>query len=357
MIRKITAKIKPISYDIDIGSSVFETLPQKIESLSPDKTIIVVSVKVFELWRDYLEKVLNKISYVDLLLMEDGEENKNYQYAENFFNKFLLKGLSRKSLVIAIGGGVVGDFAGLLAAFFMRGISIIHVPTTLLAMVDSSLGGKVAVNLKVGKNIIGAFHQPKYILSDILFLKTLPINEWQNGLAEILKHGLIGEQKTLEILKENDLNSIQKKEIISELVYLSAAFKISIVEQDEKEGGLRSILNFGHTIGHAFESFFEYKISHGTAVALGIFFALKISAQKGYLPKKSVAEVNQILNKYELLNKNLKINSAQIINHMKYDKKNFAGQINFVLLEKIGSPLYNQKVDESLLKKILEPIL
>ena len=352
--KKFLARINPSFYKISIGNDILSSLPQRPELSLADKIVVVVSSNLFQIHENFLKKSLGPDLFSKIILMDDGEEKKNYKYAEIFFNTFIKLGLTRKSLVVAIGGGVVGDFVGFLAAFYMRGISIVHVPTTLLAMVDSSLGGKVAVNLKVGKNVVGAFHQPRYILSEVKFLTTLPAKEWKNGLTEILKHGLIGEKNTLDLLKKHNLSSIKELKVIEKLVYYSAVFKISVVEKDEKEGGLRSILNFGHTFGHALESFFKYQISHGEAVALGILVATEISKRMKFLSAPEALTIKKILYKYRLLNKNLKFNSEQIIDHMKYDKKNVANRVNFVLLKKIGNPVYNQQVDKNLLKDILD---
>jgi 3-dehydroquinate synthase len=289
--------------------------------------------------------------------MKDGEQNKNYQYAEEFLNGLLLKGYSRQSAIIGIGGGVTGDFAGFIAALYMRGMPLVHIPTTLLAMVDSSIGGKTAVNLSAGKNIAGAFYQPELVISDIGFIKTLPENELKNGLTEVLKHGLIGQNDLLEILSGNNLNTIKEFDNLFNMVFLSAGFKAGIVGQDEREGGLRAILNFGHTAGHAIESLMELKgISHGEAVAIGIKIEIEISRRMGWLKDKEIDKINEIITKYNLIYNKYELNADGIIKHMKYDKKNAGGKIKFALLKGVGNPVFNQSVDEGLIREIIKEI-
>jgi 3-dehydroquinate synthase len=289
--------------------------------------------------------------------MEDSEKNKNYSYAGGFLEKFIESGLSRKSLVIAIGGGVVGDFAGYLAALYMRGLPVIQVPTTLLAMVDSSIGGKVAVNLSHGKNMAGAFHQPVMVASDMKFLETLPEDELINGLSEVLKHGLLGERETISILDSNDLESILDTHVMEKLVERSVAFKASVVSSDEKESGRRAILNFGHTTAHSVESLMEYRgISHGRAVAMGIVAAMKISRRMGWIEEGDVELAEKLIEKYRLYNTISRLDPENLIEHMKFDKKNYGGKIKFVLLKGMFNPEFNVEVDDNLLTDVLAEI-
>ena len=240
----------------------------------------------------------------------------------------------------------------------MRGIPVVQVPTTVLSMVDSSVGGKVAVNMTKGKNIIGAFHQPSAVFAEIEFLQTLSRDDFCDGLVESLKHGLIGDSETLQIFKDNDLQSIKKSKIIENLVCKSVQFKGSVVEKDETEGGLRAILNFGHTAAHAIESLMEYTgISHGEAVAIGILIALDISYRRKTLSKDELDSVFEIVRKYNLVRVSLNLDVNDIVHHMKYDKKNKNGNINFVLLNGIGNPEYNQNVSHELLEESICGIL
>ncbi|MDY6932645.1 MAG: 3-dehydroquinate synthase [Spirochaetota bacterium] len=353
--RIVHVKTKSKCYDIIIGDYILPQIEIKRELLSKERFALIISSKVFNLYQDYIENSLKRYDNYDILLMEDGEENKSYKNSEKYLYQLLGKGYNRKSVIIGIGGGAVGDFSGFIAAVYMRGIPIIHVPTTLLAMVDASIGGKVAVNISSGKNIIGAFYQPELVISDVSFLKTLPENELKNGLVEILKHALLGESRLLSILLENDLDSIKRIDCIQELVFLSAAFKSEIVEKDEREGNLRAILNLGHTIGHAIESLMEYRgISHGEAVAIGLNIEMKISIDYGWLSNDEIEVVNNIMDRYRLLEKRYNLCADDIVRHMKYDKKNEEGKFNFVLLKGLGKPVYNQNIEEDIIRKVIE---
>ena len=357
-VNRITVKAGGVPYTIFIGNGILAGLDTREELQRADKISVIVSSNVMELHEDRINEFMGSLESAELFLMADGEENKNYRYAEMFLENLLSKGMTRNSLVIGIGGGVVGDFAGYLSAVYMRGIRVIHVPTTLLAMVDSSIGGKVAVNLSVGKNIVGAFHQPSLVISDISFLETLDDFEFKNGLVEILKHGLLGDRATIRLLEDNDLNSIKSPQVISELIYHSASFKSAIVEADEKEKGKRAILNYGHTIGHAIESLLGYKgISHGEAVAIGIKVKIEISKRLGLLSGDDVIRISTLLRKYELIRDDLSLDIEKVIEHIKYDKKNRDGKINFVLLKGIGNPQYDQQIDDKELFDIMAEVL
>ena len=351
----IEAKTGNSNYSIVIGESVLTTLKDIKIVQEADNVAVIVSKNVISLHENYINESISDIKNCELLIMDDKEENKSYLYAEEFLANLIKLKFTRKSVIIAIGGGVVGDFAGYIASLYMRGIPIIQVPTTLLAMVDSSIGGKVAVNLSRGKNMVGAFHQPHKVLTDILFLNTLPQRELKNGLTEALKHGVIGDLETIDILEKNDLNTIVQKDTIIKLIARSVSFKTSVVERDEMEGGLRKILNFGHTIGHAIESYKEYKgILHGEAVAIGIFIKLEVMLNLGQFSEKEFERMKKIMDKYALLRFDLDIESEAVISHLIYDKKNFSGKINFVLVKGIGNPVFNQQIDQSTLLEIME---
>jgi len=358
-IKEIPIHLNNLSYSAFVGKGILSSLKNDKNFSNASKRIFVISATVYALHKSYIDEILSIYENTFHIVMDDSEENKNYLYAEPFFDAFLDFELDRSSVVVTLGGGVVGDFAGYLAAIFMRGLKFIHIPTTLLSMVDSSIGGKVAVNLAKGKNILGAFHQPVAVYSDISFLDTLPDDEWRNGLAEILKHGLIGELETLDLLSAKSFLEIKTDEIILKLISLSILFKGDVVSKDEKEGGLRAILNYGHTIGHAFESYMQYKkIFHGEAVALGMIGESYLS----YLTKGITLEqflfVKDLIDKFNLIRIDISFDYDKLLSHLKYDKKNRNGEIYFVLLKDIGKPEYNLKVSmEDVLisvKKIFE---
>jgi len=355
LLKTIKARAGNKSYDILIGNNVFRKLKDNRIYMDSDKAVFIISSRVYELHKNFIRDTLKDSDRENhIFIMNDSEKNKNYKYAEKFLNLFLKKGITRKSVVISIGGGVVGDFAGYISALYMRGVPLIHVPTTLLSMVDSSIGGKVAVNLDTGKNIAGAFHQPSFVISDVRFLSTLPEEEFINGLAEVLKHGLIGDYNTFTLLENADINTIYENEFLTELVAYSAKFKSEIVEKDEKESGIRVILNFGHTIGHAVESLMEYTISHGAAVSTGIIAIIKLCNRLEMITDSEVKRVLSIMKKFGLSNLDLKISPEDIIDHMKYDKKNSDDKINFVFINGIGNPVYDQQVNRNILLEELE---
>jgi 3-dehydroquinate synthase len=354
--RKINVAAGGKNYDVLIGSGAMDGPDIPELAARADRTGFVVSGRVMELHAELVTPALEG-TRGRLFPMKDGEENKNYRYAGEFFNLLLKEGFSRRSLVVAVGGGVVGDFAGYCAAAFMRGIALVHVPTTLLAMVDSSIGGKVAVNVDAGKNIVGAFHQPSLVAADTRFLGTLPDSELKNGIAETVKHALIGETGLLDLLRGNTLDSIRAPEVMEELIFLSAGFKARVVGEDERETGLRAILNFGHTVGHAIESLLDYRgISHGEAVALGMKVELDISRRLGYLSAGETELFIELTRKYGLAQGQLRLDIAGVLDHMKYDKKNYGGTIRFALLKGLGNPVFDQEVDIGLLREALETL-
>ncbi len=357
--RAITASAGGSTYDVLIGSSVLPAALARKELAAFERVAVIVSSRVYGLHRDYLDGSLSVLGdRMALIRYDDSEENKSYGRAGEVLEKFIAAGMNRKSAVIGIGGGVTGDFAGFCAGVYMRGVPVVHVPTTLLAMVDSSLGGKVAVNLSVGKNIVGLFHQPRMVVSDVRFLETLPDGEFRNGLSEALKHALIGEPSTMGILERNDPASIRNESVAADLVAHSVLFKTGVVERDEKENDLRAILNFGHTIGHAIESHLGYRgVSHGEAVAAGMRVKAEISRRLGLLTDGEAGLVKGLIARYGLLRERWGLDADSVIGHMGYDKKNFGGVINFVLLKGLGRPFINQQIPVDLLKKVMTDLL
>lgn len=355
----ITASAGGASYDVVIGRSILPGALERRDLAGFERIAVIASSRVYGLHRPFLDESLARLGDRGrLLLYEDSEENKSYNRAGSFLEQFIENRMNRKSAVIAVGGGVVGDFAGYCAGVYMRGVPVVQVPTTLLAMVDSSIGGKVAVNLSVGKNIAGLFHQPRLVVSDTRFLETLPDEEYRNGLAEALKHALIGEPSTLGILEANDLASLRKGDATAGMVAHSVAFKTGVVERDERENGLRAILNFGHTIGHAVESFMGYRgVSHGEAVAAGMRIKTEISRRLGFLSDEEAGRVQEIIDRYGLMRQRWGLDVDRIIGHMEYDKKNFGGSVNFVLLKGLGKPFINQQIPAGLLKDVMTDIV
>lgn len=357
--QRISASAGNASYEILIGSSILPEALRREELGRHESIAVIVSSRVYQKHRGYIDESLGTMGErCHLVMFDDREENKSYALGGQFLERFLEMKLNRRSAVIGIGGGVTGDFAGYCAGVYMRGIPVAHVPTTLLAMVDSSIGGKAAVNLSLGKNIAGVFRQPVLVVSDMRFLKTLPDEEFRNGLAEVLKHACIGEKSTLAILEKNDFDSIKREDRLAELIALSAAFKAGVVERDELESDMRAILNFGHTIGHALESFSGYRgISHGEAVAAGIRVKAEVSRRMGLLSGAEAGRINAVIDAYGLMRKKWDIDIDRVIDHMAYDKKNFGGSLNFVLLKGVGKPNINQHIPPDLLLQVMKELL
>lgn len=329
-------------YPIFINSENVKSFGKNIEEkilqyTRANKLLIVISEKVNKLYGNDL-KFTNAIKFV----LKDGEEQKNFKNYQKILNLALKNKLERKDAIIAIGGGVVGDLTGFVASTYLRGIDFIQIPTTLLACVDSSVGGKVAINTTFGKNLVGSFYQPKAVFCNLDFLKTLDERQFKTGLAEIIKYAFIQksapsyiEYDLFDFLNENenaDKISSRISEILTKIVKTSLEIKASLVTADEKEQGLRKILNFGHTYGHAIEKITNYKkYTHGEAVAVGIEFAINLAFKKGLISKDYKKQSLVLLAKYDLIKKMPNFKRKKLIEAMQSDKKVENGKIKFIL--------------------------
>jgi len=355
----------PIIIDENLLKDVGIYLKNRIKA---QKVLVVTNNMVNLLYGDTIKESLstNNIEN-EFFMLEDGEKYKSIESLEALWQKALELKLERKDAIVALGGGVVGDLAGFVAATYLRGIDFIQIPTTLLAQVDSSVGGKVAVNHKLGKNLIGAFYQPKLVLSDINTLSTLPDEELKVGLAEVVKYGFI--KKSCNLQKSNfnflDYLKVKKDKILAldsqtmtELIAYCCKLKANVVNQDEKETGLRVILNFGHTIGHAIEKCSNYEnINHGQAVAIGIKGAFYIAEEKGLIKEDYMNSALNIINLYELNYKiPEKLSVGSLMDAMLLDKKVESKKIRFVLPTNEGEVAVFNDVEnntiESALKKL-----
>jgi 3-dehydroquinate synthase len=284
-----------------------------------------------------------------------GEGTKNLMQANQLFDRAFEAGLDRRSAIFALGGGVVGDLAGFVAATYMRGISFVQVPTTVLAH-DSSVGGKVAVNHPKGKNVIGAFHQPKLVVYDTSALKTLPDREIRSGVAEVIKHGLIWDEKFFEWL-ESAIEQVCSLDpaITADMLAHSCSIKAKVVAKDEKENDLRAILNFGHTLGHAIEALTDYgTYTHGEAIAIGMVFAAELSAECGKIDRAMVERIRRLLIRTGLPTEvPEQLNPYDLIAAMRQDKKAAGGCLTFVLLSAIGKAEIVNNVDEQTVHGLL----
>lgn len=327
-------------YPIYIGSEPVKTFGEELEKKIPEftkanKILIVISEKVDKLYGKYF-KFRNSIKFV----LKDGEKQKNFKNYQRILNFALKNRLERKDAIIAIGGGVVGDIAGFAASTYLRGIDFIQVPTTLLACVDSSVGGKVAINTDFGKNLVGAFYQPKAVFCNLNFLKTLDERQFKTGLAEVLKYAFIQRSCPVDIkfglfdfLAENADRVLSKdEETLAQIVKISLELKASVVAKDETEQGLRQILNFGHTYGHAVEKITNYKkYTHGEAVAMGMTFAISLASQKDLITQEYRQQALDLIKKYKITKNKTNLNQKKLVETMHSDKKVDSGKINFIL--------------------------
>lgn len=325
---------------------------EKIKDLSSIQ--IITEKKIFNLYGDDLKNELKKIQVpFHFIFIKGKEKNKHIKNVRKVYNTLIHNGTDRKSLIVAFGGGIVGDFSGFIASTFLRGLRFIQIPTTLLACVDSSVGGKVAVNADLGKNMIGAFHQPELVFAPLNTLNSLKDKEWRCGFAEVIKHSLLDGGDFFNFMKSISKDSIKKIDNIVNYIRESVRFKAHIVSQDPKEQGIRAILNLGHTTGHAIESYLNYKnLSHGEAVGIGLVTALLLSKNKLGFSDGIFNEVISLMNIFDL-KKYHQINSESIIEHMLHDKKTVHGKIKFVLLKSPGDYLYGQEVTKEEILEVL----
>lgn len=280
-----------------------------------------------------------KSAYQEVYLFEfeAGEKSKNLSTIQDMYNFFLEKHLDRKSIIVALGGGVVGDMAGFAAATYMRGIDFVQIPTTILSQVDSSVGGKVGVDFNGIKNIVGAFYQPLFVYINVNTAKTLPKREFSAGMAETIKYGMILDKTFYDYIKANKSKIVNMDtDILKSMIRRSCEFKADVVSKDEKESGLREILNFGHTIGHAVESLLGFELVHGECVALGMISAAYISMKKGNIGVSEFEDLKAIIEYFNLPVNIKPMDTNEIYNQMFLDKKVSNNTLSFVLLNKIG---------------------
>lgn len=335
------------SYQIFYQS--IETLPSllAVHGLTASKVVVVTDVQVAAIYRSRLEQALAEagktVRWVEL---PAGEQTKSLAHLSMVYDA-LLGFVDRQTPIIALGGGVIGDLTGFAAASLLRGLPFIQLPTTLMAQVDSSIGGKTGINHATGKNLIGAFHQPKFILTDVSTVQTLPEREWFSGLAEVVKHALIADATLYAHLKAN-WAAILKREsaVIAPVIHRSAEIKAEVVSQDETEQGIRAHLNFGHTFGHAIEQVTGYTtLLHGEAVIVGMKAALYLSAALN--PAFPLAETASFVDQMPLLGRLGELDVADLMAAMQTDKKAKAGQIRFVALHEIGKAYVTGAVTEA----------
>jgi len=319
---------------------------------------IITDAHVAPLYSATAERVLNEAGFKSLqLVVPAGETAKSLKTVQSCYDQLAAHRLERSSFIVALGGGVVGDLAVFIAATYLRGVAFVQVPTTLLAKVDSSVGGKVGVNLKAGKNLVGAFYQPRLVLCDLKTLDTLPDRELRAGISEVIKYGIIYDAALFRRLEQRMPELLNRHPtVLGEVVARCCKIKAEVVGEDEMERGLRAILNFGHTVGHALEAISHYgKYLHGEAISIGQVVAAKISSELNGLSQADAERIANLLERAGLP-VSLRLSSTQrqnLLNAMRLDKKVSGGDIKFVLANRIGKVVYGQKVPEAILNKVL----
>ena len=369
----VTNHNKSFKYSILIGDDFIELLEKNFSKTLKEKKIYVMYDEFFYKLKlnknliDNFKKISTKLSSEFFFFKTKSKDKfKNFENLSNLLNYILSQKINRDSIIISIGGGVTGDLVGFASSIVLRGVKCIHIPTTLLSQVDSSVGGKTGINTKHGKNLVGAFHQPEGVLIDINFLKTLPERELFAGFAEVIKYSFIYDKKFFKYL-ENNTESIKKLKspYIENIIFKSCQIKAKIVSTDEKEKGIRAILNFGHTFAHAFENLINYdnkKLIHGEAVAIGMVCAFKLSVYLNYCSKKEAERCIDLISKFNLPTKlkdikSIRLKSKKLIDKFYLDKKVKNGKITFILSNGIGSALIKNDIKEKTLKIFLDELI
>ena len=337
-LRILTVSLGPRSYPIYIGENILSQIGSRMQDTPVrGRAALITDDAVERLYGRTIIASLAEAGYeVSTHVVERGEESKSFARVEMLAESLAQAGIDRHGSIIAVGGGVIGDLAGFVAAIYNRGIPYMQVPTTVMAQVDSSVGGKTAVNLAAGKNLVGSFHQPLAVIADTATLKTLEQREWNQGFAEVIKYGVIRDRALLEDLAKPEIPTL------AELVERCLAIKAAIVAEDEREtAGIRAILNFGHTLGHAIEAAAGYgNMLHGEAVSLGMIAAAWLSVRRAGLPPEGLVQLRRLLSKFQLPTELPRVHSKkQILHTVLADKKFVAGHIRFVLTPELGKAI------------------
>ena len=357
-----------LSYPIFVGNNLLLQSGNLLKKYINNKKIIIIYDNYFDQKNSsnkYFEQFIQSIKIetfsINLIGIPGGDKTKSMSQLTNIIEKVLSFEIDRDTIIIAFGGGVVGDIAGFAASILLRGINFIQIPTTLLSQVDSSVGGKTGVNGKLGKNLIGAFHQPLAVIADTIILKSLPDRELKAGFSEVIKYGLIKNKEFFIWLEENYTKILNHDDLkLKKIIMKSCSIKSEIIQDDEKENGKRALLNLGHTFAHAIESFGNYdgKIIHGEAVAIGICMAFGFSYKLGFCIHSDLERVINIFQKSNLPTSlkdipELSISTSEMMEKFKYDKKTRQGKLTFILNNKIGDSFIKQDVDLNTLKNFI----
>jgi 3-dehydroquinate synthase len=354
--RSLRVELGDRSYPIYIGENLLQDTALYAKHVQGHLSIIVSNPTIAALYADTVEQALKTIGQqVVRIILPDGEAHKNWETLQMIFDGLMKAGADRKSTIFALGGGVVGDMAGFAAASFMRGIAFVQIPTTLLSQVDSSVGGKTGINHPLGKNMIGAFHQPVAVIADLLTLKSLPPTELAAGLAEVVKHGAIADAEFLDWIESHisDLNACQTF-AMEHAVFRSCEIKSAVVAADEKETGIRAHLNFGHTFGHAIEAGMGYgQWLHGEAVACGMVIAAELSKELSYISTDDVHRLTNIIQALHLPVTPPSWPVDKYMGFMSHDKKAESGTIKYIVLQALGKASV-LKVPDPMIRSVLQ---
>jgi 3-dehydroquinate synthase len=339
---------------IYVGDDVLERAPALLDAHAIAPRRFIVSTPV--VWRFHGERIQKALGAAEPILVPDGERFKNLQSVSRIYEALIRGGADRGSALIAVGGGVIGDTAGFAAATYLRGITLVQIPTTLLAQVDSSVGGKVGVNHALGKNLIGAFHQPAVVLIDPLVLKTLPRREFRSGLYEVVKYGMIASRDLFDrVMHHTKAIFARDPAVLGPAIVESVRIKADVVSQDERESGLRRILNFGHTVGHALEAVTKYRrFRHGEAIGYGMLAAADLAVARGALAERERQALAALIAALGPLPPIADLPIAEVMEAVKRDKKVVHGRLHFVIATQIGATMTIDDVGEPELVAVLE---
>jgi len=355
--RCIAVRSATEQYDIHIGPGVLAQVGAHVVALTPGRKVFIVShPTLYKLYGETLADSLQTVGFgVETCLVPEGERSKTLLGASRLFTRLARGGGDRHSVVCTMGGGVLGDLAGFVAATYMRGIPLVHIPTSLLAMVDSSIGGKTAVNHKLGKNLIGAFYPPRAVFTDTALLQSLPEREYLCGLSEIVKAGVIGDIELFQFI-ETHVDAIRQRDeaVLTTLIERAIAVKVRVVQEDPTERGVRAILNFGHTLGHALEAATMYdQYSHGEAVAVGMALVAILSERLGYCSAAVRSRLCALIEALGLPTTYAQLPPQRLLEVMTHDKKSLNGVVRFVLLKDVGEVAFHQQVPLDALQTLL----
>jgi 3-dehydroquinate synthase len=357
MMQTVNVDLAERSYPIYIGSGLLHRADLIKPHLASTSVAIITNGIVGKYYQQLLLSTLESIGAKPIVItLPDGEAYKNSDTLQLIYNGLLQNHCDRKTTLVALGGGVIGDMCGYAAATYQRGIPFIQIPTTLLSQVDSSVGGKTGINHPLGKNMIGAFYQPKLVLADTSTLNTLPDRELSSGLAEVIKYGLLGDEKFFEWLEKNIGKLISRDtEALTYAIQRSCEMKAEIVAADERESGCRALLNFGHTFGHAIEGAMGYgNWLHGEAVAVGMVLAAKLSHKMGLIPITDVTRIESLLEDAKLPIQAPRIPGEEMLRWMQLDKKTQSGKLHLILLRQVGEAFIESNAPVSELTSLLK---